>query len=303
MKLFSLFKPEYVYNPGQIRRRLRWTEDCVRRGECVVELPWGLRLAVDPRELIGNCIARLGVYDLTVSEVLWRLADPGETAVDAGSNIGYTASILARRVGSRGRVYCFEPHPEIYRSLQANVALWGLPVETFPVALSAADGEGVLHVPTYFPGNQGTASLSDTPGSPRWREVPVRTARLDALQQVRGPIGVMKVDVEGHELSLFRGAERRLAEGAIRDIVFEDHGSPPTDAMRLLAAHGYSILGLGRRFTGPRLLHSGQPVPPSTVQAPPNYLATRDMARARLRLTPSGWQVLSAARPGGRHTP
>lgn len=300
MKLYALFKPEYLYNPRQIRRRLRWSEDCVRRGECLVDLPWGLRLFVDPRELIGNCIARLGVYDLTVSEVLWRLADPGETAVDAGSNIGYTASILARRVGPEGRVCCFEPHPEIYRCLERNVALWGLPVETFPIALSESEGEAVLHIPTYFAGNQGTASLSDTPGIPRVREVTVPTAGLDALAQVPSPIGVMKVDVEGHELRLLRGAQRRLSEGSIRDIVFEDHGRPPTDAMRLLAAHGYSILALARRFSGPRLLPSGQPAPPPTSEAPPNYLATRDMARARQRLAPAGWQVLTAARQSGR---
>lgn len=296
MKLRTLIKPEYLYNPGQILRRLRLTDECIRRGECVARLRWGLDLRIDPRELIGNCIARLGVYDLAVSEALWRLVDPGESAIDAGSNIGYTASILARRVGPSGRVYCFEPHPVVYQRLERNVALWQLPVQTFQMALSAESGEAALHIPKYFSGNQGTASLDDRPGSAEYGRVAVHTEALDALRVVAGPIGVMKVDVEGHELSVFAGAERRLSAGEIRDIVFEDHAAPPTAVMRLLERHGYTVLALSCGFFGPRLTPLSEPLPRRRAGEPPNYLATRDPDRAMRRLRPAGWRILARGR-------
>lgn len=302
MKLFAILKPEFLYNPRQILRRLRLSEQCIRSGVCDVDLRWGLRLRVNPGELIGNCVARLGVYDLSVSEALWRLADPGETAVDAGSNIGYTASILACRVGETGRVYCFEPHPDIYERLARNVAGWGLPVETFNLALSDGDGEAVLHVPTYFTGNQGTATLADPREGRAYRDVTVQTRTLDGVREVTGPISLMKVDVEGHELQLFSGAKARLGAGEIRDILFEDHGRPPTEVMRMLQAHGYAIFALHRRFSGPKLLPISEGLPRRTPEEPPNYIATRDQERLTSRMGVRGWRVLTSGRQGKRPT-
>ncbi|MDA8346768.1 MAG: FkbM family methyltransferase [Thermaerobacter sp.] len=290
MRLLSLFKPEYVYRPRQVLRRIRLTSRRVAQDECVVDLPWGLTLSVNPHELIGNCVARLGVYDLTVSEALWRLLDPGETAVDVGSNVGYTASILAQRTGPTGQVYCFEPHPDIFRRLQRNVSRWDLPVSARNVAVSDDDGEAELRVPRYFPGNQGTASLAMTPTEGTGQGIKVHTLTLDGLDDLVGPIGVMKVDVEGHEPAVFHGAQGRLQRGEIRDIVFEDHGAFPTPAMRLLADYGYRLYALRHRFRGPYLT---APRAGKGGADPPNYLATLDPERAEQRFAQAGWSLLT----------
>ncbi len=296
MRLLSLFKPEYVYRPQQLLRRIRLSSRRIAQDECVVDLPWGPTLLVNPHELIGNCVVRLGVYDLTVSEALWRLLDPGETAVDIGSNIGYTASILAQRTGPQGHVYCFEPHPEIFRRLARNVAQWNLPVVARNLAVSDSDGSAQLRVPSYFPGNQGTASLAMVPSGGDMRSITVECTTLDRRTEIRGPIGVMKVDVEGHEPAVFEGARARLAAREIRDIVFEDHGGYPTPAMRLLRGFGYEVFALRHRFQGPRLT---TPTAVKDRAEPPNYLATVDPQRARERFSQAGWQLLrgSAARP------
>jgi FkbM family methyltransferase len=289
VRLFFPFKPEYVYRPGQVLRRIRLTQRCVAQDECSVDLPWGLPLRVNPHELIGNCVVRHGVYDLAVSEALWRLLDPGETAVDVGSNIGYTASILARRAGPSGHVYCFEPHPDVFRRLQRNVALWGLPVTIQNAALSDTKGVAELRVPRYFTGNQGTASLEMAPSDAAGPPIRVATLSIDGLEAPTGPIALMKVDVEGHELAVFQGAARRLQSGAIRDIVFEDHGEGFTPAMRLLLGCGYRLFALRQRFRGPLLAPADAPRDPSD---PPSYLATRDETRARERFGRPGWFAL-----------
>jgi len=54
---------------------------------------------IDPQEALGNNIASQGLYELGVTETLWRLTESGDLAIDAGANIGYTASILGVRAG------------------------------------------------------------------------------------------------------------------------------------------------------------------------------------------------------------
>lgn len=293
MRLRSLFKPEYLYRPTQLLRRLRLTSKCVSQDEYVIDLPWGLRLTVNPHELIGGHIARTGIYDLAVSEALWRLLDPGETALDIGSNIGYTASILAQRTGPCGFVYCFEPHPDIFVRLSRNVSSWGLPVIATNAAVSDEEGSAVLRVPRYFSGNQGTASLAGAASDRGGEGITVPTLTLDGLDGPTGPIGVMKVDVEGHEAFVFRGASHRLQRGEIRDIVFEDHGPYPTPAMQILQDHGYRLYALHQLFRGPHLATPG-----GTVEGanPPSYLATLDSGRAKLRFAAGGWRVLTHSR-------
>jgi FkbM family methyltransferase len=86
----------------------------------------------------------LGVYDLPVTETLWRLTELGDLGVDAGANIGYTASVLAVRAGPAGLVVAFEPHPVLRAELAANIARWAgcaaVPVDVRGCALSAAPG-------------------------------------------------------------------------------------------------------------------------------------------------------------------
>ena len=290
MRLLSLFKPEYVYRPKQVLRRIRLTSRRVAQDECLVDLPWGLSMSVNPHELIGNCVARLGVYDLTVSEALWRLLDPGETAVDVGSNIGYTASILAQRTGPQGRVYCFEPHPDIFDRLQRNIGRWGLPVTATHAAISDAVGTASLRVPRYFPCNQGTASLAMATNQSDSAGITVPTLALDGFAALSGRVGVMKVDVEGHEPAVFRGALQRLQRREIRDIVFEDHGTFPTPSMHLLREEGYQIYALRHRFRGPYLTDPQEAKPDAD---PPSYLATLDAQRAERRFAPPGWSLLA----------
>ena len=117
--IYRLNKPEYIVRPQQMMKRV--LSSVLPKPRTVeVMLPWGLRILVRPAEDIGAAIWRLGVYYLPLSEVIWRLLDPGEVAVDCGANVGYVTSLMAARVGPKGRVLSFEPHPKIFAELAAN---------------------------------------------------------------------------------------------------------------------------------------------------------------------------------------
>jgi FkbM family methyltransferase len=289
-------KPWYIFRPAQILRRLCWyfrgRHTGGEWGE--VLLPWGLAIRFHPHDVIGSAIATIGLYDLTVSEVLYRLLDRGELAIDVGANIGHMTSIMALRVGRTGTVEAFEPHPDLFEELTVNVTRWRKHVEVGAIilheaALSDRRGSGLLTTPTHFEKNRGTAYLCSVDQVHRNSGCPVRVERLDQL--VGNKAGLLKLDVEGHEYEVLKGAEARLRSQAIRDIVFEEHRPCPTPVTQLLASWGYKLFSLDHGFWGPKIAPiAGAPAP--LLRNPPNYLATVDPARALARLRPIGWNVL-----------
>src|SRR6476659_2673104 len=102
MSLLSrLNKPEYFFRPIQLLRRVVRSRAGLqsRRGRReMLHLPWGHEIQFRIDENVGFSLWHLGVYDLVVSEALWRLVHPGEDdAIDAGANLGYMTSLLAAR--------------------------------------------------------------------------------------------------------------------------------------------------------------------------------------------------------------
>jgi len=282
------FKPEYLWRPSQIIRRLAFTPS---ETATALELPWQCSINARSAEVIGHSIATQGVYDLPLTEALTRLADPGETALDLGANIGYASLVLARAVGPTGRVVCFEPNPRILPLLRANVESWSslpaAPIHIETVAISDSDGEGVLSFPEEYARNESVATLGlGTDG------VAVKVRRLDSFGI--SSAGVMKVDVEGHEAEVFNGAQNLLDGKRIRDILFEEHEAYPARSHQILLGHGYQVFRLTRSTWRPLLL------PPEEQSRqgflPPNFLATLDPARARARFAPWGWTALSGGR-------
>jgi FkbM family methyltransferase len=282
-------KPWYVYRPSQLIRRLIRCAAIPHRPIQTVWLPWGCPIQIDIQEAIGRCIWEAGVYDLAVVEVSSRLASAGDLALDVGANIGAMTSALAARAE---RVWAFEPHPEVYLRLRSNVAAFvKMPgfgaCETFELALAAENGSAVLECPDGFKQNSGIARLGVGMG------VSVRTSRLDAIlgEQL---VGVMKLDVEGAELNVLKGAEMALRNGQLINIIFEDHKGQDGPVMEYLQQFGYSLFEISWRLRGPTLAILGSHS--QKKYEAPSYLATRDPNRALTACRPAGWCCLSTAR-------
>lgn len=138
---------------------------------------------------------------------LFRDAIPrGGAVIDGGAHLGYHALIAARQVGPRGRVMAFEPDPNSYRALRANVRRngYGERVIALPLGIGAWSGRR-----TFYPGDEESGSRSPfVPG--RWREgADARTLSLDSTVAGRS-IDVIKLAVEGGELDALRGMRRTL---------------------------------------------------------------------------------------------
>jgi FkbM family methyltransferase len=135
---------------------------------------------------------------------------PGETVVDVGANKGSYLLWLSRAV-KHGQVFAFEPQPALADYLRQACRACSLRNVTVEAkAVSDATGEATLNIPGA--GDSPGASLEaavDKRESCRHVTVPVIT--LDAyFQDHTRRISALKVDVEGHELALFRGAQKLL---------------------------------------------------------------------------------------------
>jgi hypothetical protein len=112
-------------------------------------------------------------------------------------------------------------------------------------------------------------------------------------------VGVLKLDVEGHEPAVLEGAAALLARRAIRDIVFEAHDRYPSPITEQLEAAGFTILLPEPRVRGLQLV----PIASRPIDAgwdSPNLLATTDPQRAHARSGRRGWWSLRGSRrPGG----
>lgn len=290
-----LNKPEYWFRPEQVVRRVarQWG-----RHEPVeeVRLPWGMRLRIRPGEIIGRAIWQTGLYDLAVSETIARLLKPGDRAIDAGANLGYMSGIMAWRVGERGQVWSFEPHPELVAELRANVGLWaqaGAAVRVLGQALGETEGEATLVQTAEFAQNRGTSSVVSgcVEEKTEERRFSVELTRLDSICSGEASFELLKIDVEGGELAVLKGAAGLLRARRIRQVVFEEHDRYPTPVTTLLEANGYTVFRLVKGLPGPGLIPAGEPAVGPTW-APPSFLATLDPVGVKQTLGGWGWRVL-----------
>ena len=197
-------------------------------------------------------------FERPVVGAMKRLIRPGDTVFDVGANIG----VLARfwMLFGAKQVLAFEPMARNRQLLERNIRLGRAHdrIRLMPFALGEEDGQALLQTDDVM---SATAALDRvTHGAPseghRQYHVPARTesvriARLDTLVE-RGevpPPDVIKVDVEGAEAMVLRGATRTLEAHAPR-LVIELHGlDVAREVVGLLHAAGYRVYGFVRRGT------------------------------------------------------
>ena len=285
--------PEYLFRPRQIVTRLQREFTKELPSEAIVKLPWGDPIRIQPTEVIGSMIWYYGLFDLLVVEALTRLLDPGELALDIGANIGQMTGLMRLKVGPKGRVIAFEPHPQLFSELNANMtcldnANHGC-VETHCVALSDHEGDGFLGTGPCWTRNRGQSKLVDAPGEQAFSlRVPTKT--LSTMLNDNVTVGVCKIDVEGHELKVFQGARQLLVDGRVRDLIFEDFEGHSSQVARFLVGCGFRIFSLSSSLFRPYL---GNAVPVRERRREgDNFLATRYPERALERFASPGWKAL-----------
>lgn len=164
-----------------------------------------------------------------------KVVKSGNTFFDIGANIGYYSILASRLVGKKGKVVAFEPLIRNISYLHRHVELNGADnVRVLPFALST--GNTILSFST---GENSAMGHLDANGG---GEMLVPTVSLDEIAQRLDLLpNVMKIDVEGAEMDVFRGAERVLTE-AHPTIFLSTHSAELRENCKaLLEDHGYRV--------------------------------------------------------------
>jgi FkbM family methyltransferase len=150
-------------------------------------------------------------YEKAETAFVQRILREGMTVLDIGANRGYYTMLASRRVGNRGRVIAFEPSPRDRRFLRANLLMSRCRnVSVEPVALGSQSGETELYV---VQGYSTGCNCLRAPNLPHpVRKVRVSISTLDECLESRDirQADFVKIDVEGSELEIMKGAQKLL---------------------------------------------------------------------------------------------
>jgi FkbM family methyltransferase len=166
----------------------------------------GIRIGGPRIEHVAHVEAWRRGHERAMARHMARAVRPGMTVVDAGAYLGYFTLLAADRVGPKGRVYAFEPHPESVQALCENVRANGFEDRVTVVPMALDDGRAIRRL-----------RLEDNPAQSRlgrhetWkRSATVRCTTLDLYLAAEAAPDLVKVDVEGAEVAVLAGMASTL---------------------------------------------------------------------------------------------
>ena len=172
----------------------------------------GLVISVNPADhrIAPIDALNFGSYEAEETRMLAALVDEGMCIFDIGANLGWYSLLLAKKF-RRLEIHAFEPIPSTYASLERHITLnRAAGVHPHPFGLSDKDGEFSFY---FYPEGSVNASLANVSGRAGAREIRCRVRRLDDFAQESGKYpDLVKCDVEGAELLVFKGGARTIAE-------------------------------------------------------------------------------------------
>ncbi len=165
---------------------------------------------------LGNDLSRAlyiaGAYEPNEFMLLSRVLQPGMTFIDVGANDGLYTLFAAKRVGSKGRVISIEPSDREYGRLMRNIRLNHL-ANILPLKKAASDREGFGVLRIAEAGHAGQNTLGDFAYAiDQERTEQVSLTTVDKIVEESGiqRADIIKIDAEGAELSVLRGASNTL---------------------------------------------------------------------------------------------
>lgn len=186
---------------------------------------------------------RDGTYEPFIAESIERALKLGDTFYDVGANAGYFSLIAAQKVGPKGCVVAFEPHPITAETIRKQFLLNELQNCTVvEAAVSSRKGTARLSDDLYSvmqflvdAGSDYTSNLS----SKRYLEVPT-VALSDFARTFGKPPDVIKIDIEGAEILALQGA-REILEKAAPTLLVELHSDKIKDEyFKMMTEIGYT---------------------------------------------------------------
>eukprot|EP00944_MAST-04C_sp_MAST-4C-sp1_P012029 g12029.t1 len=155
---------------------------------------------------VSRSLGLYGEWSEFETSMFLNLLEQNDVVMDVGANIGAFTIPMAKKVGSNGAVYAFEPQRFVSQTLSANVVLNELP-NVYTMHMALGDHVGTLKIPNILynkPGNFGAVDLKKKYSSNT--VLPLMT--IDSLMLPCPKL--IKVDVEGMEVGVLKGGHKTI---------------------------------------------------------------------------------------------
>ncbi len=231
-----------------IRSGIGQASHYVGDGIILARLSNGLLIYLDGSDVsLTPSILVAGEWEPWVVRSFGPAIRPGARVVDIGANCGYYALLAAERTGPSGSVVAIEANPRLARLIGKTFAVNGCTSWAKVVCAAALDREGEVELGV--PGDYlGSASIAMAPDEATGvRSLKARAAPLSHLLDGDLRVDVLKIDAEGAEPLIWRGAQDVLE--ANRDIVvfmelappMISHTCPPAQFLSEIRANGFAV--------------------------------------------------------------
>lgn len=244
MKLKFLWLREKIYYKFFAQKENRFNDLCDRAN---IEFVPQIYLQLMPTDTAHKQIAFCGFYELAASNYIFQQAKVGGLMIDVGANYGYYSCLWAG-ANTLNKVIAFEASPQNIAPLQKNIVNNKLEyrVKIHELAL----GKEVGSLPFSFMSDRQTGWGGLTLEKQiNTVEVPVIT--LDRYMKDNYPeqiINLLKIDTEGADTWVLKGAKNLLKEHKIKHILFEENivrmtslGIETGEAQKLLKKYNYKV--------------------------------------------------------------
>jgi FkbM family methyltransferase len=198
-------------------------------------------IRVETSEPMGRVLAASGRWEPHVTAAFQALLEPGDVCVDVGANIGYNALLAAQLVGPEGHVYALEPSAQTHEWLLENLQLNGTSnVTALRVAAGAADGEILLRDrPEGQSVRSAVGGIDESLPAESLVSVPVQTVASLIQPSEAARLRLVKIDVEGFELEVLRGARPVFDSGGRPAVIAELHRGHVDETVSFLLELGH----------------------------------------------------------------
>jgi FkbM family methyltransferase len=210
----------------------------------------GLWLKVDPRQ---EKPFLEGYHELAIQNALQEVLREGDVFYDVGAHIGLLSLVAARLIGARGEIQAFEAAPENVAAIEQHVQRNRFPqIKVNPVAVWSTTGRVSFHRP--FLGSLRGVVVSANNSTSDALDYDVEATTLDYFVKSHRLPNLIKVDVEGAEAEVLRGADK-VFDRCRPILICEVHNQEAvTRVQEWLSTRGYTVKWMGEADTLPRHL-------------------------------------------------
>lgn len=211
----------------------------------------GLALHLDPRFEMDYAS---GKYEMQIQKALSAHLQPDSVVYDVGAHIGVVSIFASELVTATGAIYAFEADPENAKRIEEHVQHNHLgQTRVFSCAVWSSDGQlSFERASAGSSRNQGSVAAAS--GRTKQDVIIIESISLDSFAQRHLPPTLIKIDVEGAEAEVLRGAEQTLSRSHPVVICEVHHKQAEEEVCRWLSQEGYSLEWLTGSAEFPRHL-------------------------------------------------